>query len=172
MTKFDIYGDGTIIDVSYQEFLRFLAQLAETCFSLAKSYIVNHASGLADFDNEYFGPNMDRVHRQFLVASDGMEDELLREKMSVLIRLLEILSDTDAKITMAYRDELGEKESEVNHEPNLKKRIFTHIHSKHRSPPTLVIQLAQESGKMIPELEDLRQIILEKIEQLTTFEQE
>jgi hypothetical protein len=77
MAKYDIYGDGTIIDVSYQDFLGFLAQFTEACVSLAKSYIVNHASGLADFNNEYFKSNVERVNKKYLIASEGIDDKAL-----------------------------------------------------------------------------------------------
>lgn len=170
MAKIDVYGDGTIIDVSRQDFLIFLAQFTEVCFNLAESYICNHASGLADFKNEYFSQNMDRIRRQYLVASEGIKDDLLRTKIGDLIRLLETLSETDTKIIMAYSDELLKKECEIKRESSLKKKVFTHLHQRHKLPPTLVILLAEESGKVIPELDELRQFILNKIQQLMTFE--
>jgi len=172
MTKYDIYGDGTIIEVSNPVFLRLLAQLTEICYRLAESYIGNHASGLADFDNEYFKDNSDRVRKQFTIASEGLKDELLSKELSDLIRLVNDLSDTDAAIIKAYLAEFGISGSEMRLKFSLKNRVAYHLYEKHRPPPGIVFQIAQESAKVVPVLKNLRQLILDRIEYLLTLEKE
>ena len=74
MAKYDIYGDGTVIEVSHRDFFILLTQFTEACFDLAQSYVVNHVSGLADFDHDEFKSNTERIQRQYKVAFNEVEE--------------------------------------------------------------------------------------------------
>ncbi len=167
---YDIFGNGTIIEVSDRDFLNLLTQWAENCYSLASSYIVNHVSCLADFNHVYFPESVQRVQQQYKVASEEIKDTLLRELTGSLDKLLKQLSGTDEKIIEAYKDAIFTISSKSKDDDNLKKMVYIYLHQKHHTPPTVVIQLAQESSTLIPKLEDLHQKIVINIEQLLTGE--
>jgi hypothetical protein len=167
MAKFDVFGDGVVSEVSYKDFLILLSRLAETCSILSRSYIVNHASGLADFDNEYFILNKEKIQKQFLVASEEIEDKLLGEQINNLVALLDKLSKIDENIITAYRNAIIKKSKNINARIKLKNRVYRCLYQSHNPPPLMVIQFAQESAILLPELEILHNAILKRIDRMS-----
>lgn len=166
MKRYDIYGDGTIIDVSNREFLLLLVQFVEACFSFAKSYIVNHSSGLADFGNEYFKSYEERIQNQFTVAIQGIEDNELSEQLARLIELINILSKTDNQIVAAYREIISQTRRSKKPIQDLKKEVYNYLYQRHLPPPVIVMQLAEETAVFVPVLEDIKiklHIIIEQL---------
>jgi hypothetical protein len=166
MKRYDIHGDGTIIEVSNREFLLLLVQFVEICCSLAKSYIVNHASGLADFGNEFFKSYEQRIQKQFTVAIQGIEDEELREQLVRLIELINMLSRTDDQIMAAYREAILQTSKSKKPIQDLKKEVYNYLYQRHLPPPVIVIQIAKETTENVPALEDLKNTLHTKMEQL------
>jgi len=166
MKRYDIYGDGTMIDVSNREFLLLLAQFVETCFSFAKSFIVNHSSGLADFGDEYFRSYEERIQKQFTGVMQGIEDKELSEQLARLIGLVGVLSKTDHQIVAAYRETISQTRKSKEPIQNLKKEVYNYLYQRHLPPPVIVIQLAEETAVIVPILEEIKSKLDKKIEQL------
>lgn len=162
MKLFDIEGNGNNIEVSDQVFKTLLNQFVENCFSLAKSYIVNHSSGLADFNHEIFGKDVGIIRKQYTVLINEIEDYILQNHLEKLYSILELLIEIDERIICAYKNSIINDREEIL-KIRLKKKVFRSIYHQHSSPPEIVIQFAQDSSKQIPELENLYSIIRKNI---------
>ena len=163
MKKFDIEGNGKNIEVSDQVYKTLLNHFVENCYSLAKSYIVNHSSGLADFNHELFGKDIGIIRKQFTGFINEVEDNNLQNHLEKLFAILELLIDIDESIICAYKKNIFTNQEEEISEKNLKKYVFRSIYQQHNSPPEIVIQFAKDSSKQIPELEYQYNLIRKKI---------
>jgi hypothetical protein len=163
MVKYDIYGDGKIVELSEDEFYKFLVKFANICFSLAKSYIGDHSSGLADFANERYKSTLGRIQKQYEIGVQGVSDEELKQNLFGLVNLLYRLSQIDDQVIAAYREAILKERLSKNPDKNLDKLVYKYLYRKHLPPPVIVKQIAEDTKIFIPELEDLHKKVVSRI---------
>jgi len=69
-----------------------LFQLAETIFTLGRSFIVNHSSGLADFDQSLLSGDYTIARKRFYLLIRKVDDIELQSHFSVFFGQLAMLN--------------------------------------------------------------------------------
>lgn len=98
MPSLDIDGKGTITNLTDYEFLMTLGRLAEGYKGLARGYVGNQSSGLADFKGTYYLPLMALVERQVSTIEGQIKDKELDDAFRALVSCLRKLSEIDELI--------------------------------------------------------------------------
>ena len=169
MAKYDIYGDGTIIDISQKVFLQLLVIFINKSLGLAESYIGYHVSGLADFENEYLKTNVERMRRQYFIAVQGLEDKELKEQVDKLVEMINELSKTDDQIIAAYREAIQKNKGSTKPIQKLKKTVCDYLYKEHLPPPAIVKEIASETAILVPKWKDINNKAHARIEQLISL---
>jgi len=170
MYGYDIFGDGTFIYVTRQEFIKLVSQFANDSLSFANSYIVNHASGLADFGNEYYKSYEERIWRQHEKVTQEIEDYILVEQLDKLVKLIHRLSEMDDQIIAAYQETVTQNRRSKKPIRNLKREVYSYLYKKRLPPPPAVVQIAKDTSLLVPEMEEIRGSVHKRIEYLLSQE--
>ncbi|MHC1783586.1 MAG: hypothetical protein AB9891_12675 [Anaerolineaceae bacterium] len=166
MVKYDLYGNGTIADLSPEEFLDMLNIFINLCADSINSYIVNHVSGLGDF-----GENSDRFEvnslmNQFQIAAPSIQDKELKELLEKLTKFLIRMIDDDDRIISAYEEVISHTKNSKKPIRNLQNEVRLYLFKKNFPYPPVVQQIGRETKDLISEIENLSAQAHSRINQL------
>lgn len=167
MKKYDLLMNGTkILDVTDRQFFQLLDTFVEACFNFAVTYLNNHNSGLADFNNKYYSSEEERTQKQFKAVMQEIDDKELNEQLTRLSELIRTLREKDEQITAAYREAILQTRRSKKPIQNLEREVYRYLYDKHLPAPASVKQFAQETALIRPALDDIRLKLHAKIEEL------
>jgi Asp-tRNA(Asn)/Glu-tRNA(Gln) amidotransferase C subunit len=127
-----------------------ISNISEMIFTLGRSYIVNHTSCLADFDEKLLAEDYDKVKRYYLCLIQKMDDLELKSHFARFFNYLTQLYEIDNEIIQYYCDELNYSQKSRK---DLNSKVFDYLYQKKQTPPEKIIQLSSKSISIIPEFE-------------------
>jgi hypothetical protein len=124
-----------------------LYQLPELIFTLGRSYIVNHTTCLADFEQKLLSNDFELVKQRYCLLIGKIDDLEYQSLLSKLFHYLSTLHEIDNEIIDAYCKEFN---ISMNSRKRIKKKVYDLILQKKMKPPNNIIRLSEKSISIIP----------------------